>query len=679
MKFVVPYPYAETAQQLAENDRYIADSLNDGVHALDIDTSTFQDITVTRSGYLSNATINSAYIISATITSGIFTQGLYAGSATVQTLIVDHSSLGGDSVETIKYVTGQGGYLKFNQDTTQKFIVGYDDASNYGLAATIMSTPFKLGANNTPYLSIGPTGNLSEIIGSISTPTAIMLGNSGVDGGTIYWNSGTAANMQCDPTGQYLSLNGFYGMFIYGDDASEGQIRLNNFYSGATGSPLIFIKGRGTASAPLSVLDNDILGKLVVYTYGDDNALTPYSPAFLYWAAQGTIGSGIVPTDWIFHAGDGTVYAPEVLRLQGSTGDTIVSYNLKADHILEKTANHGVVIDGVTIKDNDISATSGSFTSGNFANGISAGSGTLQTLITPIATITSGNFNAAMFSGPITCNNVISGPTQITLDNGAANGGRINWNGASSVYDFVDANGLYRMWRGATVYRMHGPNDAGCFLDGYAADDDTANNGTWLRGFRTRGTLTTAAAVANNDLIMGLVPYGYDGDSYETGGKIVFEVDSAVTSSSLPMRIGFYTGDAFANLYERMRINAAGDIYSEQETLFSSTVTGWDTGFSQEVYTKRFGNLLLVNYAISGTSTNEFSRFTLPYSAAAVPSLQYHTPCAALNSGAGAAGAMASIGANQNIMNIYANQASGVWLSTGRKTAKGQFFLEVSL
>lgn len=326
-----------------------------------------------------------------------------------------------------------------------------------------------------------------------------------------------------------------------------------------------------------------------------------------------------------------------------------------------------------------IFGTSGNFdsatiTSGNFTGGVSIQSGTIQTLISPLATITSaviasGNFNGAKISGAL------------VLDNGATNGGAIYWNGGNTVIDSVDAGGDYRQFAGTLQNQFFSRNDSPGVISLHSYDNATPANGSTYYGVRARGTLTAPAVVVAGDTILSLQAFPRDGDGWcsEIPASIDFKASATITSSAVPAGISFLTGDGATARTERLRITSDGDIYSIKNTLFSSTVTGWDAGFSQKIYTKMFGNLMLCNYAISGTSTADYSRFTLPYSAASVPAAQFHTPCAALNSGAGAAGAMASIAANQNVMNIYANQASGAWIATGRKTAKGQFFMEVAL
>ncbi len=74
-----------------------------------------------------------------------------------------------------------------------------------------------------------------------------------------------------------------------------------------------------------------------------------------------------------------------------------------------------------------------------------------------------------------------------------------------------------------------------------AADSRTGKSNLILR--KSRGTVTSPAAVQENDMLGSYDSQGYDGDSFDWGGNMIFAVDSAVSTSStfIPTRIEFRT------------------------------------------------------------------------------------------------------------------------------------------
>jgi hypothetical protein len=79
--------------------------------------------------------------------------------------------------------------------------------------------------------------------------------------------------------------------------------------------------------------------------------------------------------------------------------------------------------------------------------------------------------------------------------------------------------------------------------------------------YRSKGTRTSPAAVANNDYVGSLFSRAHDGTQYSNCVGIRFAIDGAPGSGSLPSRITFHTSPAGSvGLTERMRIDNAGNV-----------------------------------------------------------------------------------------------------------------------
>jgi hypothetical protein len=79
--------------------------------------------------------------------------------------------------------------------------------------------------------------------------------------------------------------------------------------------------------------------------------------------------------------------------------------------------------------------------------------------------------------------------------------------------------------------------------------------------YRSKGTRTSPAAVANGDYVGSLFSRAYDGTQYSNCVGIRFAIDGAPGLGSLPSRITFHTSPAGSvGLTERMRIDNAGNV-----------------------------------------------------------------------------------------------------------------------
>lgn len=93
-------------------------------------------------------------------------------------------------------------------------------------------------------------------------------------------------------------------------------------------------------------------------------------------------------------------------------------------------------------------------------------------------------------------------------------------------------------------------------LEGHSA---TASRGPGITFLRSKGSLTTPAAVANDDYLGGIGALGRTASAYNISGGIQFEVDGTVSGTSVPGRITFSTTSlASSSASEKMRLTNDG-------------------------------------------------------------------------------------------------------------------------
>lgn len=107
----------------------------------------------------------------------------------------------------------------------------------------------------------------------------------------------------------------------------------------------------------------------------------------------------------------------------------------------------------------------------------------------------------------------------------------------------------------------------------------------------------------------------------------------------------------------------------------TSTVTGWSSFSTKNIYTKKIGTTVFVEFFINGTSNDTVSSFTLPYTAG----------------GQNFGGAMITAYNASSLLTTatrcylagstvtcYSNMGSGAWTGSGTKLVHGQFWYEAT-
>lgn len=124
-----------------------------------------------------------------------------------------------------------------------------------------------------------------------------------------------------------------------------------------------------------------------------------------------------------------------------------------------------------------------------------------------------------------------------------------------------------------------------------------------------------------------------------------------------------------------VRIPNSADFYSTQWTDYSdtSTIVGWSSYTTKEIWYKKIGNLVFVQFHISGTSDAGDASFTLPYSQQG--NLQMNLVIRVKNSGTIQIG-LAILPISSSTLSCYANLTGAGFTSSGDKYILGQFWYE---
>ena len=120
-----------------------------------------------------------------------------------------------------------------------------------------------------------------------------------------------------------------------------------------------------------------------------------------------------------------------------------------------------------------------------------------------------------------------------------------------------------------------------------------------------------------------------------------------------------------------------GDLYTDlwQDYSGDSTVIGWGSFTTKQIYYKRVGNLVTVTYLIAGTSNVTGVTFTLPYSAVAGVNVNGATP---VRDNGTWAGGNYTLNSGTDIVTCRVGWGTGgtTWTASGTKIVKGNFTYE---
>lgn len=138
-------------------------------------------------------------------------------------------------------------------------------------------------------------------------------------------------------------------------------------------------------------------------------------------------------------------------------------------------------------------------------------------------------------------------------------GGTITQNNAEFSWD--NTNNRIGIGTGTPQYGLHvifksGAAGGALFL---RATNDAFGQATIYQ--KARGTVSAPVIVAQNDVLGGIIANGYDGTTYNGGGRVRFLIDGTPGAGDMPTAITFETtADGSSSITERMRLTNAGNL-----------------------------------------------------------------------------------------------------------------------
>lgn len=123
-------------------------------------------------------------------------------------------------------------------------------------------------------------------------------------------------------------------------------------------------------------------------------------------------------------------------------------------------------------------------------------------------------------------------------------------------------------------------------------------------------------------------------------------------------------------------LNPLGNVYTTAWYDYSatSTVVGWTSFTAKQIYIKKLGKLVFVEFNIAGTSDATTVTFTIPYTSSA---LDRCTCAFTVDSGtATTTGGKVYLDASTATVGIFLDMRGTAWTNSGTKKVTGQLFYE---
>lgn len=150
--------------------------------------------------------------------------------------------------------------------------------------------------------------------------------------------------------------------------------------------------------------------------------------------------------------------------------------------------------------------------------------------------------------------------------------------------------------------------------------------------------------------------------------------------SGMMIGTGTATSILFAtNNTKVLTMASGGNIYTEDTFDYAgtSTISGWEVGYTAQIWHKITGKNVDVEFRITGESNANPTRFTVKYASRNNTNQAVRFPCLAVNSGlAVAAAAYGQLNANTSTVDLYLDWSTTAYATTGTKTITGSFSYE---
>ncbi len=418
------------------------------------------------------------------------------------------------------------------------------------------------GTVTTDGLTVSSTTNLD---GAIQVDNTITVGVDDTGHDVKFFGASAGAYLLYDESADTLDVRGATA-------AGAGKLKLT--------------------TGELTVVDGDILGRIdfqaPLEASGTDAVLVGAS----IWAeADDTFGTALNDTDLVFAVAESETAAERMrlsydgtnVALAFTGGDlTITSGGGDISFDNENLSTTGTLASGA------LTVTGAASTTGNihlhtnntFFTGDSTGGGPWNLVGIDgsndiIIGETSGALNTKIYGGQFSF--IDTSTTRMTINGSGDVGistGNVHLSTNNKFLTGTLTGGATKNligWDNGNALRL-GHLDMGTVKQEYASSSSAA--GVRVMWNKSRGTDGSQTAVVDNDDIVTLEAYGYNGSGYDPVAYIKFEVDGEVGTSGdgtdMPGRLTFFTTpNGTADVVERMRIDSVGDTYTNDGTISS--------------------------------------------------------------------------------------------------------------
>lgn len=152
---------------------------------------------------------------------------------------------------------------------------------------------------------------------------------------------------------------------------------------------------------------------------------------------------------------------------------------------------------------------------------------------------------------------------------------------------------------------------------------------------------------------------------------------TGTTVGNLTLANGSITDSSGTISFNNENLTTSGDIYSAASTNYyaSSTVVGWSSLTATNIYVKKIGKTVHINFFLQGTSNATTVSFTVPYTCSALTD----NFARIIDNGTSQANVgLVEIAGGGTTVNIYKDMTGAAFTNSGNKAVGGSFIYEAS-